>query len=300
MNQDLSYFKVPDQYVGKSLSDIGKLIQGQGGYVPDIGAIQSVSGISANNPLTAGQYVGFRNDPGAGEYKFLSSNFGAPISSQQYQGNQATNQLLDQAKALRQFNIDSAQPQIQTLTQSKNDIAGKYNELLASIKGDQQLSVDNTTRATNATIAARGLSTQDPMAQTNLAVAQSQAAQPYSTLYAQTGAGQAQDQATIAAQIAALQSGNPEGAISSGLQLSGLSQQAQQLAQSQKNNDANLELQRQQLELQKQKASQTEQPNLNIQKIGNDYYSFNPLSGALTKIFSGKSGSGGFSQTDWN
>lgn len=142
---------------------------------------------------------------------------------------QTFNNALDQSKQIRQFNIDSAQPQISTLQGNKSNLDTQYQTLLDSIKGDQTLAVNNATKATNATMAARGLSTQDPMAQTNLAGAQSAAAQPYSSLQAQTGVQKIQDENSIAAQIAALQAGNPEQAVSASTGIGALAAQLGQV-----------------------------------------------------------------------
>jgi hypothetical protein len=142
---------------------------------------------------------------------------------------QAINNALSAAKSVQQFNIDAAQPQISTLQSNKSNLDTQYQSLLDSIKGDQTLAVNNATKATNATLAARGLSTQDPNAQTQQASAASAAAQPYSSLTAQTGISQAQDENNIAAQIAALQSGNPTEATSSAQGINSIAAQLGQL-----------------------------------------------------------------------
>lgn len=191
---------------------------------------QNYSGYSSwNDPASI--VADFKATGGQGKGGPTSSTPGANTSA--LDPTQTFNNALDQAKGIRQFNIDSAQPQISTLQSNKSNLDTQYQSLLNSIKGDQTLAVNNATKATNATMAARGLSTQDPMAQTNLAGAQSAAAQPYSSLQAQTGVQQIQDENSIASQIAALQAGNPEQAISASTGISGLAGQLGQLGVSQ-------------------------------------------------------------------
>lgn len=142
---------------------------------------------------------------------------------------QAINNALSQAKQVRQFNIDSSQPQISTLQSSKSTLDDQYAKLLASIKGDQTLAVNNATLNTNNELGKRGILGSSGAAQTAISSAQSQAAQPYSSLGAKTGIQQAQDENSIAAQIAALQSGNPAGAMASSQGISGIAGQLGQL-----------------------------------------------------------------------
>ena len=82
-------FAVPEQYGGLSLKDVFGKVQSQGGYIPDLGALASLTGVDANTPLTAGQQLTFsKNDPNSGEFKFLSSNF-TPYSQYQTQQSDA-------------------------------------------------------------------------------------------------------------------------------------------------------------------------------------------------------------------
>lgn len=264
-----------------------------------------VNSIKANFPGYAGwndaaSIIGdFKATGGAG--KGGSSN--QPQQTNTINPQTSVNSALDSAKQVRQFNIDSAQPQIATLNQNKSNLSTQYQELLKSIKGDQQLASDNATRATNATIAARGLSTQDPMAQQNLAGAQSQATQPYSSLYAQTGAGQIQDENSIASQIAALQAGNPEQAFSGAMQIGGLSQQAAQLAQQQSQFQQSQDLEKQKLQAQVNQANQSAGSDRYTVtgSAGGGYLVLDKYTGKTTQIAgnSGGGGGGGFDTSAW-
>ncbi len=60
-----------------------------------------------------------------------SSSSSNPVAS--------TASAIDTAKQIRQFNIDSAQPQIQTLQGSVDPLKQRYSDILASIKGNQQV-----------------------------------------------------------------------------------------------------------------------------------------------------------------
>jgi hypothetical protein len=139
---------------------------------------------------------------------------------------------VDMAKQIRQFTIDSNQPQVQTLQSSVDPLKQRYSDLLSSIKGQQSVAEGYQTRATTSSLGARGLLPQSAEGQQALASALAPTDAQYQGLAAQTGLGEQQDLNSIAQQIAALQAGNPEGAISSASNLLGLQQQASQFAQS--------------------------------------------------------------------
>lgn len=165
---------------------------------------------------------------GSGKGGPSSSSSGAATSSTSNQD--AINNALAASTAVQQFNIQAAQPQIATLGSSKATLDTQYNNLLSSITQGSTVASNNAAAAARQGLAARGLSASDPYGTSQMNAAGVAAATPYSQLYTQTGVGQAQDEASIANQIAALQSGNPTEAASTGLQIGSLSQSAAQLA----------------------------------------------------------------------
>jgi hypothetical protein len=142
---------------------------------------------------------------------------------------QAIQNALDAANKFKQFNIDSAQPQIATLQNNKSNLDTQYQSLLDSIKGDQSLAVNNATLNTNNELGKRGILGSSGDGQTAISQAQSQAAQPYSSLSAQTRISQTQDENNIGEKIAILQGGNPAGATQSAMGVNGLAAQLGQL-----------------------------------------------------------------------
>ena len=152
----------------------------------------------------------------------------------------AINNALAASTAVRQFNIDSAQPQIASLGTQKANLDTQYNNLLSSVTQGSTVASNNAAAASRQSLAARGLSASDPYGTSQMNAAGVTAATPYSQLYSQTGISQAQDENAIASQIAALLAGNPSEALSTGSNINtlaqsaaqlGLSSQAQQFAQ---------------------------------------------------------------------
>ena len=127
-----SYFTVTEPYAGKSLRDIASDVAKSGGYVPRLDVISEVSGLGEGNPLTSGQSIAFKNDPGAGEYKFLQSLFGNPSGAPTTApgGNQTYQQQAQGA----------IQPAVDTLKSGIDPLKQRYNDLISSIKSRGQQS----------------------------------------------------------------------------------------------------------------------------------------------------------------
>lgn len=194
-----------------------------------------------------------------------------PGAQQQVQQNQTTQNNSDPFKVAQQardFNIQSNQPAIQTLQQNKTDLGGQYQTLLDSIKGQQGVAQDAQTRATNSNLAARGITSDTGIGAQQLSDSLRPIAQQYQSLTANTGLQRQQDMNGIASQIASLQAGNPEQALSFGQGFSAQQQQAQALAQqiAIQQQQANQEGQYQTGELSNQKA-QLDQALQMLQKV---------------------------------
>lgn len=129
-----SYFTVTEPYAGKSLRDIASEVERGGGYVPRLDVIRDVSGLSENSPLTSGQSVMFKNDPGAGEYQFLQRLFGNPSGSPTVTPSQQTSQTYQQQAQ------GSIQPAVDTLKSGIDPLKQRYNDLISSIKNRGQQS----------------------------------------------------------------------------------------------------------------------------------------------------------------
>lgn len=163
----------------------------------------------------------------------------------------STPNLLDTAKQLQQFQVQANQPAIQTLQSQQGDLKTKYDDLLASIKGQQATAEGYTTRATSSELGRRGLLPQSEEGQRTIASALQPLASQYQGLTAQTGLAQEQDMMSLAQKIASLQAGNPEGASSQALSLLGVQQSASNAA-------AQIALQQQQMQQQTDQAAQDE------------------------------------------
>lgn len=74
----MAIFEVPQKFAGQTLNQLQKST----GFAfrPDV--LGGIAGISENIPLTAGQSITFRDDPGASEFQFLSQFFD-PAGTQQ-------------------------------------------------------------------------------------------------------------------------------------------------------------------------------------------------------------------------
>lgn len=120
----LSYFKTPESLAGKSLYNIFDEANLAGEYTPRMDVLMNATGLSRDNPLTAGQGFSYNADPGSGEYQFLSKKFGNPIS-------EADKASQDQTAAAQK----AVQPAIDTLQSGIDPLKKRYQDLISSIKG---------------------------------------------------------------------------------------------------------------------------------------------------------------------
>lgn len=146
------YFKVPEQYVGKSLYDLRRDPSlGQVPFSP--GVIGDISGIDPNARFTAGQTLGFRNQPGSAEYQFLQKYFQPGLSPQQQQAQ-------DKEKQVQDILQQGKQESISTLEAGKQPLKERYQSVIDSITGRANLRQQEADIATAREFGKRGISTQ--------------------------------------------------------------------------------------------------------------------------------------------
>lgn len=153
-----------------------------------------------------------------------------------------------QAQRVRDFTIQSNQPAIQSYEASKQPLQDRYKNLLDTIKGNQQVAENRQTVTTNNELARRGISNDSGVFQQEMTNVLNPLTAQYTGMQKDTLANQNIDMAAIDKAIAMLKTGNPENAISGGLQIGNQLQQAEQSANQ-------LQLQQQQLQEQSKQSA---------------------------------------------
>lgn len=138
--------------------------------------------------------------------------------------------VVGQAQKLLDFQKQANQPVVASLQSQQPGLQDKYKQLVDSIKGNQQLDTNRQTLATNNELGQRGILSSSGLYQQELTNALTPIDTQYAGLTANANAGSISDTQALALQIAQLQAGNPESAISGGLQIGGLQNQASQIA----------------------------------------------------------------------
>lgn len=170
-----------------------------------------------------------------------------PSNSTSSSNGLSTQSALDTAKSILGFQQEANKPIVTALQGQKPAIEQKYSDLIASIKGQQQLDVNRQTLTTNNELGRRGISSDSGLYQQDLNNALLPVNVGYQGQLAGATAAQSGDLNNLALQIAQAQAGNPMESVSSALGLlsaqQGASQFAQQLAlqQQQANSQGALE-----------------------------------------------------------
>ncbi len=138
--------------------------------------------------------------------------------------------VVGNAQKLLDFQKQANAPVVSSLQSQQPGLEDKYTQLVNSIKGNQQLDTNRQTLATNNELGARGILSSSGAYQQDMANALTPIDQQYAGLTANANAGSIQDTQNLALQIAQLQAGNPDTAISGGLQVGGLQNQASSIA----------------------------------------------------------------------
>lgn len=237
----------------------GNLPQGNFGY-GELTSLDSQLGVSAGNQPTF-------NGPDGQVYQVVdrgNNTFGLQATGQSVAGNNA----LNTAQQLQQMQIQANQPAIQTLQSQYNPATGggalvdRYNTLLSSINTQGSVAVNQATLGAAQSLAQRGILPSSALYQQQVGSAILPASSAYSNLTAQTGLGEQQDLSNIAGQIAGLQTGNVQGAITGATNILGIQQNASNI-QSQLANALQLQ------QMQNQNAVQ-------VAQIGQSHQTLNP------------------------
>jgi hypothetical protein len=269
-----NYFTIPESLAGKSLRDLAGVYN----FRSDL--VANLLGIPETQRLTAGQEVtasGF--DPGSSEGRFLTSTLKS-ISPEE----RATQQALASAEKIRQYNIESAQPAIQTLTTGKTDLKSRYDELLASIRarGEQEVKHADITSAQE--LGRRGISTSSTFAGEFQQGKRLDVQSAIDLASAQTAAQAAEKDAAINNAIASLQAGaGPEG-LAAALNILQNAQQQQQFEASQALSRESL-AQNKELTLKGLESPTKETPYIpSLTNIGGKGYYYDPASGTFKTV----------------
>ncbi len=139
------------------------------------------------------------------------------------------NDAISQAIKMSQ---EAAKPAIETLQKQIDPLKSRYDELLKSIKGEQQVAENKQTVVTSNELGKRGILGSSTLAGQEIENALQPVRSSYSSLYANTGLQQEQALNAIAQAIASLQSGAASSGLSLGTNLynTQVSQQQQALA----------------------------------------------------------------------
>lgn len=139
-------------------------------------------------------------------------------------------QALNLAKKAQAMQVEANQPAIATLNTQKSTLDTKYDELLASIKGSEQVATNAQTLATSNELGRRGITSDSGVGQNQMASALLPVSTQFGQLTANTGLARQQDLGNIAQLIAQLQTGNVPQSLNFATGIGGLSNQAQQIS----------------------------------------------------------------------
>lgn len=270
-------FTVGANQAGKSFSDLFDASKASGQYTPDLGALQQLTGVDPNAKLTSGQNITFnKNDPGSGEYKYLSSTFGSPASSGQSAQDSA---------------VAAYQPAINTLQSQQDPLKARYDSIIKDIQSNRSQALQTAGINSAIEFGKRGLSVNSGQYGQYLQGQQLGVNNQFQTQEDTAANDSTNAQTALSQAIANIQSG----AAGSGIQAGQFATTtANQLAQ---NATAN-QLAQQQLELDKTKVNQTSPTQLTTFSQGGVTYSFNPTTGAVQPLTKGSPS--GFNASDWS
>ena len=187
------------------------------------------------NPTT-GKALAINPSTGNWDDNYFAKTYGGGSSSSGSSGSGSTSGLntssiLDQAKQVNQFYKEQNQPVIAATEATKAPLAKRYSDLLASIKGNQQVAENRQTLTTNNELGKRGITGSSGVAQQEITNAVNPITQQYTGMAKDTTNQQNMDMANIDAAIAKLQAGNPESSVSTASGIQNAITQANQFQQ---------------------------------------------------------------------
>jgi len=198
-------------------------------------SIHPMAAPSDINPTT-GKALAINPQTGNWDDNYFAKTYGGGSSSSgggvgSTSGLNATG-LLDQAKQVNQFYKEQNQPVIAATQATKAPLAQRYSDLLASIKGNQQVAENRQTLTTNTELGKRGITGSSGLAQQEITNAVNPITQQYTSMQKDTTNQQNADMAAIDAAIAKLQAGNPESSVSTASGIQTAVQRANEFQQS--------------------------------------------------------------------
>lgn len=142
-----------------------------------------------------------------------------------------TTDVLANAQKVNQYYQQQNQPVIAATEASKAPLQQRYSDLLASIKGNQQIAENRQTVTTQNELGRRGLTSSSGLAQQELTNALNPITQQYTGMLKDTTGQENIDLANIDRTIASLRAGNPEAAVNTSTGIANAIQQANQFQQ---------------------------------------------------------------------
>jgi hypothetical protein len=143
-----------------------------------------------------------------------------------------TETIIKNAQALNDFYVKQNQPVIAATEATKAPLIQRYNDLIASIKGNQTTAENRQTLTTNNELGRRGITGSSGLAQQEITNAVNPITQQYTGLIKDTTGTENLDIANIDKAIASLAAGNPESSVSTSTGLANAAQSASQFQQS--------------------------------------------------------------------
>lgn len=143
----------------------------------------------------------------------------------QKSGTDTTNQLktnsdpIYQAQRALEFQKKANEPIVSALQGQQQPLKDRYEKLLASIKGNQQIAENRQTVTTNNELGKRGISSNSGLYQQEMTNALNPIGQAYTDQYNTAFGNENTAESDLAYKIANAQAGNPESAISTGANL---------------------------------------------------------------------------------
>ena len=274
----MTTYYVPESLAGQNLRDLSR----QYGFRGDV--LGNFAGVGEDTSLTAGQAFNLPSEygPGSSEGGFASRYFtGSPAGSgvSPTAGGGGSNDIVEQAKKMRQFAIESNQPSIQTLQAGKQPLTDRYSALLDQIRGKERVATEREGSRLSQEYGRRGIPLSSDVFQQELGRRLGEVSEPYTTqsrLATSEGAG-AQNQIDQA--IAALQSGDPASALQGALTLQRLQQEAGQFGAQNALALQQFSLQQQEFGLRQEMARRPAEPQNPYMALGEGSTLFNLLTG---------------------
>ena len=178
-----------------------------------------------------GSEYGFNIGPGEADQILSQTRGGDPYDVDLYFKNRqaqgeigkagSSDTLIQNAQKLLDFQKTANQPIVSALQGQIDPLKKTYEDLIASIKGNQQLDINRQTLATNNEFAKRGISNTSGVYEQGLANSLVPVNTQYSGVLASTGMEEQQKLMDLATKIAQYQAGDPNAAISGGLSAQG-------------------------------------------------------------------------------